>query len=61
MDRIVHPEIEAFKTKVLSMKFQGHSVGEWTQILYGGGEESLRSELQERFGIGDPEGRKPLR
>lgn len=35
MDRIVHPEIEAFKESVLARKLNGYSVAEWAGMLYG--------------------------
>lgn len=35
MDRIVHPEIEAFKERVLARKLNGMTVSEWAGKLYG--------------------------
>lgn len=61
MDRIVHLEIEAFKTRVLGMEFQGHTIGQWAKILYRADEQVVRIELQKRFGIADRHSRELLR
>lgn len=54
MDRIVHVEIEAFKTRVLNTTIHGRTVLEWSRLLFRGDETELRHELQQRFGIADP-------
>lgn len=33
MDRIVHPEIEAFKSRVLNMDFSGRKVRDWSRLI----------------------------
>jgi hypothetical protein len=33
IDRIVHPEIEAFKTKILNTNIHGLTIGNWAKIL----------------------------
>jgi len=51
MDRIEHPEIEAFKARVLEMEFQSRTVGGWTRLLRDYGSDQVNRELSERFGI----------
>lgn len=53
MDRIVHPEIEAFKDRVYVTKFHGHTIGAWNRLLSKGDENVIRHELAERFDIRD--------
>lgn len=61
MDRIMHLEIKAFKTRVLEMEFQGHTIGQWAKILYRGDEQDIRIELQKHFGITDRHSQELLR
>lgn len=56
MDRIVHPEIEAFKERIYNTEFHGKTILAWNRLLSRGDEEIIRSELEERFAIRD-EGR----
>jgi len=53
MDRIVHTEIEIFKSKVLDIEFQGKTVGDWSRILFSEDENLIKKELESRFGIKD--------
>lgn len=53
MDRIVHPEIEAFKDRVYKTEFHGRPIGEWNRLLSGGDEDLIRRKLAERFNIRD--------
>ena len=48
MDRIVHSEIESFKQRVLGHSLHGHSIGEWSRLLYGQS-ESQRLHAVERL------------
>lgn len=34
MDRIEHPALEEFKTRVLETEFQGHKIRQWSRILF---------------------------
>ncbi len=51
MDRIVHGEIEAFKSRVMDSTVHGRTVGEWIRLLARDDEAEIRRELQTRFGI----------
>lgn len=53
MDRIVHPEIEAFKDRVYGTEFHGRTIGAWNRLLSKGDENVIRHELAERFDIRD--------
>lgn len=53
MDRIVHPEIEAFKRRVLESEFGGMRVSEWARLLTTGNGELVEKTLVEKFGLGD--------
>ena len=53
MDRIVHADIEAFKSRVHNTKFHDRTIGEWNRLLSRGGEEAIKWELETRFGIRD--------
>ena len=53
MDRIVHPEIEAFKDRVYGTEFHGRTIGAWNRLLSRGDENVIRHELAERFDIRD--------
>ena len=56
MDRIVHTEIEAFKTRVYNTEIHGYTIGTWNRLLSKGDESVIRNKFAERFGICD-EGR----
>jgi hypothetical protein len=51
MDRIVHPEIEAFKTRVGSTVVNGMSVWDWTRALGAEDEEKVRGALRTHLAI----------
>ncbi|MGH9753832.1 MAG: hypothetical protein ACREA2_13715 [Blastocatellia bacterium] len=53
MDRIVHPEIKAFKHRVYNTNYHGMSIGEWNRLLSRGKEDHIRRVLAERFEIRD--------
>lgn len=53
MDRIVHPEIEAFKYRVYQTVFHNKSIGAWNRLLSKGQEEEIRYELAEQLDIRD--------
>jgi hypothetical protein len=45
IDRIEHPDIEAFKTRVLSTKIHGKTIKEWASILSSDDDSLLESAL----------------
>lgn len=51
MDRIVHPEIEAFKNRVYGSQFFGRSIGSWNRLLSKGDEDEIKRELADCFEI----------
>lgn len=53
MDRIIHPDIEAFKTRVLGREIHGRTISEWSRILFRSEETELRRELTEQLEIVD--------
>lgn len=53
MDRIVHPEIEAFKKKVLGMELHGHTVAQWARIFASPDENFVCQKLKDHLGIDD--------
>lgn len=53
MDRIVHPEIEAFKDRVYKTEFHGRSIGAWNRLLSKGDDDMIRRDLAERFNVRD--------
>ena len=61
MDRIVHPEIEEFKTRVLGTTVNGMAVGEWSRLLARGGDDAIRDNLERHLGIADQEAEDILR
>lgn len=56
MDRIVHPEIEDFKSRVYATAFHGRAIEKWNKLLSRGKEAEIRLALAQRFGIGDDGG-----
>lgn len=46
IDRIEHPDIEAFKARVLQKKFHGKTVRQWSTILASPDEEVLEAALK---------------
>jgi len=53
MDRIAHPDIEAFKKRVLERQVQGRTISEWSRLLFRTEETELRRALSEQLGIVD--------
>jgi hypothetical protein len=53
MDRIVHAEIEEFKTRVCGTRFHGHTVSFWTRLLSRGSDAEIATELGRVFDIRD--------
>lgn len=53
MDRIVHPEIEAFKNQIYNTQLHGKTIGAWNRLLSQGSEDVIRQELAERLQITD--------
>lgn len=46
MDRIVHPQIEDFKTRVLSTSFEGLTIQQWAKFLFKGTEDAKRDVIE---------------
>ena len=53
MDRIVHAEIEAFKSRVMSLERNGKTIKQWQRLLKQNKENDLRSALKSNLGITD--------
>jgi len=53
LDRIVHPAIESFKTRVCNMVVHGKTVAEWYHLLKNGSNEQIRVALQDHLEIVD--------
>lgn len=53
MDRIVHPEIENFKSRIYGSEFHGRTIGEWNRLLSGRDEKEIRRALASQFDIRD--------
>lgn len=53
MDRIFHPELEAFKTRVHKIILHGRSIGNWNRILSRGKEAEVKAALADTFQIID--------
>jgi hypothetical protein len=53
MDRIVHGEIEDFKSRVCATQLHGRTIEKWNKLLSRGQEDEIRMALAQRFGIGD--------
>jgi len=51
MDRIVHSEIESFKTKTLDTEVRGMRVKDWTRLLTGGNDTEIAKVLEARLDI----------
>ena len=51
MDRIVHPEIEAFKARVLGMERNGMTINQWKRLLASNRENRIRTALETHLGI----------
>jgi hypothetical protein len=53
MDRIVHPEIEDFKSRVLGSRVNGMTIAEWSRLLFRGGDSEIKEALRSHLGIED--------
>lgn len=51
MDRIVHAELEAFKTRVMNTEVHGMKVREWERLFRSKNEAQIKWMLQEKLGI----------
>lgn len=51
MDRIVHPGIEAFKSRVQKTAVHGKTIRQWAVLLNRGGAEAVKKALAESFDI----------
>ena len=51
MDRIVHQEIENFKTRVLNIQFNGMTIGDWAKLLGGEDEVQIKQALEQHLEI----------
>jgi len=51
MDRIVHHEIEAFKSSIYNTIFHGKTIREWNRLLSKGTEDEIKQELRTHFDI----------
>ncbi len=51
MDRIVHTQLEAFKTHVLSCEVNGMTVREWARVLASENDKLIRNSLEKHLGI----------
>lgn len=53
IDRIVHPDIEAFKRRVIAQQIHGLGIGAWRRLLARRSTAPLRTALEQRLGITD--------
>ncbi|TBF76013.1 hypothetical protein ELG84_24170 [Rhizobium leguminosarum] len=51
IDRIVHPEIEAFKSRVLNTKVNGMTVRQWMRIIASEDDRYMKKALRDHLGI----------
>ena len=51
MDRIVHKELEAFKTRVLDTKVNGMTVREWYKVFSSEDNHLIKRSLQDHLDI----------
>jgi hypothetical protein len=51
IDRIVHPEIELFKTKVLNSNLHGNTIGNWSKLFSSGNESNLAEHFKTHLAI----------
>jgi hypothetical protein len=52
IDRIVHPEIETFKTKVLNSILHGFTIGNWAKLFSSGNKKNLAKHFEAYLSIG---------
>lgn len=51
MDRIVHPELEAFKRRVMGTKVHGLTVREWERLFRSTDDAQIKRVLEQRLGV----------
>lgn len=51
IDRIVHKEVEEFKTRVLNTAFSGMTVGEWIRLLSSRDENKIKESMKNYLSI----------
>lgn len=51
MDRIVHPDLERFKSNVLERRVNGMTVRQWSRLLASGNDERIRDSLHRHLDI----------
>jgi hypothetical protein len=51
MDRIVHREIESFKSEIYNIEFHGKTIKKWNRLLSKGNEEKIQEKLIKYFDI----------
>lgn len=51
MDRVVHGEIEAFKSRVMAKRVHGMSIQEWKRLLASGNDAQIQAVLKNKFDI----------
>ena len=51
IDRIGHPDIDAFAQKIYATPYQGLSVGEWNSLLSKGREADVKQMLAQKLGV----------
>ena len=60
MDRIVHSEIEAFKTRVMNTKVNGMTVKQWSRVIGSEDDAALKYALERHLGIKEADAVKIL-
>lgn len=61
VDRIRHPELEAFKTRVNETKVNGLKVADWCRLLASDDDKRICRALEEHLGIKDADAEKLLK
>lgn len=51
MDRIAHPDIEAFKARILATDLHGMTIGAWGKLVSSEDDAAIRSALRDHLGI----------
>ena len=61
MDRIVHPEIESFKSRVMNIKVNGMSVRQWLRVLSSDNDDLIKQALRTHLNIIEADAEKLLK
>jgi hypothetical protein len=61
MDRIVHTELEAFKTRVMSTKVNGMTIREWFKLLASENDAKIQKALKDHLHITEADAEKLLK